>query len=523
MKLRTYVFIAALAAPVVNAVGAHAQSPASKPDALACDRGDIARGALELARCDALLDTPSGRRDPLAYLNRGIALSQLGYRDLALADYNVAIGMDPRIMEAFVDRAELYRTMGQNDLALEDYRALTRLQPRNAEEFLSRGRAFDQMGHLKAALDDYDQAIQRKPAITATRELVQRLRSDAALKLQKATTTAPDRTAGEPTSAVVGSVGLSIVFEGGLFRVNRVGLNSPVEKAGVLVNDLVTEIDGQSVLGLSAADVVGRLRGPTGTAATLTVRRGLGQVVKLAATRQPLSSVPLEIEMRGEFGILLVNRLIPYQDLQAIVTSLIKRHPEMKGMILDIRGCHGGDLSGVVDLADQFLDGGEALEIWNPNEKRLDRYNARPGDLLNGKPIVVLVDQDTRSGAESVAAALQDRKRAKLLGLPTFGIGEIRNGPKANDKVVAYVRRISNAPIQKAGVTPDFLVAQSVSDANQAMSPKGFPSEVDLKDASDDIEYFRERPTRVEAPPTDFAGDYQLARGIEVLKSMVGN
>jgi carboxyl-terminal processing protease len=200
----------------------------------------------------------------------------------------------------------------------------------------------------------------------------------------------------------------------------------------------------------------------------------------------------------------------------------------MKGLILDLRRNPGGLLDQAVGVSDLFLEGGEIVSQRGRDPRDVERYNARPGDITNGMPIVVLTDSGTASAAEIVAGALQDRKRAQIVGLTTFGKGSVqtviplRGGMDGALKLTtARYYTPSGRSIQKTGITPDLEVAETKDEA-QAIANRAFQfSEASFHNALN----AQEGKTRVaahtpaEAPPDNFDAkkDFQLARAEDVL------
>jgi carboxyl-terminal processing protease len=311
-------------------------------------------------------------------------------------------------------------------------------------------------------------------------------------------------------------------------RVEGVRPEGPARRAGLQPGDLLTELDGHGLVGVRTQEVMERLRGPVGQPIDLAVRRD-GASLHLKVDREHRTYPPLSTRVVDGVGVIRVTTIPEWQDMHRAVDEFMKANPDLKGMVLDLRGSPGGLLDGSIQLADELLDGGEVVEVRGRDPKKIERYNARPGEVLGGRPVVVLIDQNTASGAEIVAAALQDRHRARIVGLPSFGTGIIytivplhggRDGALRMLSGLPY--RLSGAPLQKVGVTPDVMVAQSQAEADKARSAAGFFSEAALHpDIDAPGARPRAKPGAVETPPAGFSGDYQEARALELVRSMI--
>ena len=324
----------------------------------------------------------------------------------------------------------------------------------------------------------------------------------------------------------VGSIGATLGVYDDYPRVESFDADGPARRAGVEPGDLLIEIDGQGLRGHSPDEATRRLQGPVGQPLTLTVRRG-GEEFRRQVVREHLVNTPLRTRVVDGVGVLRMGALPQPQYLHNALTAFFLANPGLKGAVLDLRGSPGGILDGVVLLADELLDGGEVVEVRQRAPRNTERYNARPGDLLQGRPLVVLIDQYTASGAEIVAAALQDRGRAKIMGLPSFGTGIIqtvvplRGGRDGALRLLTGLTyRPSGAPLQKLGVTPDLVVAQSQAEADRARSAEGFFSEAQRSpEVNAPGARPRPRPAVVEAPPPGFSGDYQLQRALDLVRT----
>lgn len=336
----------------------------------------------------------------------------------------------------------------------------------------------------------------------------------------------------DTTRGEYGGLGLEVTSEDGVVKVISPMDGTPASRAGVQAGDYITAVNGQSVLGLTVNEAVKQMRGPAGEAVTLTIAREKNDPFDVKLIREIIKPKAAIARMEGDYGYV---RLPGFNEkatdaLSSSITELKTKNPKMKGLILDLRNNPGGLLDQAVGVADIFLDGGEVVSQRGRDPRNIQRYNAKPGDLLNGLPVVVLINQGSASAAEIVAGALQDRHRAELVGLTSFGKGSVqtviplRGGADGALKLTtARYFTPSGRSIQKTGIAPDLEVAQT-RDQAQDIANRVWFSEASFKNALNGDE----GKTRVaphapaEAPPTGFddkKGDFQLERALAVLKA----
>ena len=336
-----------------------------------------------------------------------------------------------------------------------------------------------------------------------------------------------DQTRGE-----YGGLGLEVTTEDGVVKVISPMDNTPAARAGVKPGDFITAVNGESVLGMSVSDAVKQMRGKPGETVTLTIAREKTDPFDVKLTREIIKTKSATAKVEGDYGYLRISAFNEKttDETQAAFNELKAKNPKMKGLILDLRNNPGGLLDQAVGVSDLFLQGGEIVSQRGRDPRDIERYNARPGDITNGLPIVVLINSGTASAAEIVAGALQDRKRAELVGLTSFGKGSVqtviplRGGADGALKLTtARYFTPSGRSIQKTGIVPGLEVAESRDEA-QAIANRAFQfSEASFHNALN----AEEGKTRVgahepaEAPPADYntkTGDFQLTRAEDVLK-----
>ncbi|MFN3521094.1 MAG: S41 family peptidase [Phenylobacterium sp.] len=335
-----------------------------------------------------------------------------------------------------------------------------------------------------------------------------------------------DQTRGE-----YGGLGIEVTSEEGVVKVISPMDGTPAEQAGIKAGDYITAVNGESVLGMSVNDAVKQMRGKPGEAVTLTIAREKSDPFDVKIVREVIKPKSATARMEGDYGYLRISSFNERttEDAEAALADLRAKNPQMKGLILDLRNNPGGLLDQAVGVADMFLEGGEIVSQRGRDPRDVERYNARPGDAAAGLPMVVLINSGSASAAEIVAGALQDRKRAELVGLTSFGKGSVqtviplRGGMDGALKLTtARYYTPSGRSIQKTGIEPDLEVASTREEA-EAIANRAFQfSEASLRNAlnADEGKERRGAHQPAEAPPENFdpKKDFQLVRAEDVLK-----
>lgn len=277
------------------------------------------------------------------------------------------------------------------------------------------------------------------------------------------------------TSGEFGGLGIEVTMENELVKVISPIDNTPAAKAGVLAGDLIFKIDGENVRGLTLQQAVEKMRGPVNTPIELTIQReGADKPIEITIIRDVIrvESVSWRIE-RDTIGYIDINSFTEqtYTGLQKAVEGISEKvgDDKIKGYVIDLRLNPGGLLEQAVNVSDAFLDRGEIVSTRGREENDVSRYPARPGDLTNGKPVIVLINGGSASASEIVAGALQDHKRATILGSRSFGKGSVQTiielgGNGALRLTTALYYTPSNTSIQAKGITPDIVVNQPLPD-----------------------------------------------------------
>lgn len=335
----------------------------------------------------------------------------------------------------------------------------------------------------------------------------------------------------DTTRGEYGGLGMEVTSEDGAVRIQTAMDGTPAQRAGLQTGDLIVAINGQSLIGVTLTEAVRQLRGPVGTTITLTVGRQGREPFDVRLTREIINVRSAVTRMEGDVGVLRINQFNENTDVEAreALETLVRENPRMRGLILDMRNNPGGVLETSVNIADLFLDGGEVVSQRGRTANDIQRWNADAGDVLNGKPVVVLVNGGSASAAEIVAGALQDRGRGAVVGLTTFGKGSVqtvipmRNGLDGALKLTTgRYYTPSGRSIQARGIVPDLQVARTRAEAEAGTRTLFTYNEAHLRNALEQEGEPQRNALRVAMlPPESFnteSGDYQLQQALEVLR-----
>lgn len=272
------------------------------------------------------------------------------------------------------------------------------------------------------------------------------------------------------TKGEFGGLGIEVTMEDELVKVITPIDDTPAAKAGVLAGDYISEIDGQSVRGLKLEDAVEKMRGAVNTPIKLTlIRKGADKPIELTIVRDVVAVQAVKSRVEDDVGYLRVISFTEktYPDLEKAITKIKATIPadKLKGFVLDLRLNPGGLLDQAINVSDAFLQRGEVVSTRGRNPDETRRFNAGPGDLTDGKPLIVLINGGSASASEIVAGALQDLRRATVLGTRSFGKGSVQtiiplgeNGALRLTTALYYTP--SGRSIQGTGITPDIKVEE---------------------------------------------------------------
>jgi len=340
------------------------------------------------------------------------------------------------------------------------------------------------------------------------------------------------------TSGRFGGLGIEVQAFNGFVRVIAPIDDTPAARAGIQTGDLIVKIDETPVKGLTLTEAVKRMRGEPGTTIVLTVlREGAADPLTFEMKRDIISVSSVRSRML-EPGIAYL-RVTTFSSstgkgLADEFRKLREAAPDgkLKGMVLDLRNNPGGVLNAAVEVTDAFLDKGTIVSIKGRINDANREYNATPGDLLDGKPLVVLVNGGSASASEIVAGALQDHKRGLLVGAKTFGKGSVQTIlPLQNDSAIklttARYYTPSGRSIQAEGIGPDIAI-RPVKVSKADGTPADGISEADLGGRLDGVPRPDETPEQVEARKKESEAqqqlaetDYPLYEALNLLKGMI--
>jgi carboxyl-terminal processing protease len=227
-----------------------------------------------------------------------------------------------------------------------------------------------------------------------------------------------------------GGVGVEVKMESGVIKVVSAIEDTPAAKAGVQANDLLTHLDGTQILGLTLEQVIEKMRGPVGTPITLTIaRKNTSEPITMTIVREVIRVNAVKSRLEGEVIYVKISTFNEqtHANLVKQVDALKKQLGKApKGYVLDLRNNPGGLLDQAISVSDEFLDQGEIVLIKWRDLEHMQRTSARPGDITGGRKIVALINSGSVGAAEIVAGALQDHKRATVVGMRSFGMGSVQ-------------------------------------------------------------------------------------------------
>ena len=278
------------------------------------------------------------------------------------------------------------------------------------------------------------------------------------------------------TRGEFGGLGIEVTMEDGLVKVVAPIDDTPAAKAGVMANDIITQLDDEAVQGLTLNQAVDKMRGPVNTKIKLTImRKGADKPIDVTILRDVIRVKSVRSHPEGEdVGYIRITQFNEQttDGLKASIDDLNGKlgADKIKGYVIDLRNNPGGLLDQAISVSDTFLDKGEIVSTRGRNPEETQRFNARPGDMTKGKPLIVLINGGSASASEIVAGALQDHKRATLVGTRSFGKGSVQTiiplgtGNGALRLTTARYFTPSGRSIQAKGITPDIEVLQDVPD-----------------------------------------------------------
>jgi carboxyl-terminal processing protease len=332
------------------------------------------------------------------------------------------------------------------------------------------------------------------------------------------------------TRGEFGGLGIEVTMENGLVKVVSPMDGTPAHRAGVQPNDLITHLNGEPVKGLTLEQAVDRMRGPVNSSIKLKIdRKGMEAPVEVTIVREIISIRNVRARIEGEdIGYVRITSFQgerTLEQLRAGIADITKQIPadKLKGYVIDLRNNGGGLLDQAIAVTDSFLDRGEIVSTRGRNADDTQRHNARPGDLTNGKPLIVLVNGGSASASEIVAGALQDHKRATLLGSRSFGKGSVQTVIPISQfgalkLTTARYYTPAGRSIQAKGIAPDVELIQDLpDDLKGKVETRGESSLRGHLKAGDTEEEKGGSPAYV---PPDAKDDKQLHLALDLLRGV---
>ncbi|MDF1857198.1 S41 family peptidase [Pseudooceanicola sp.] len=346
------------------------------------------------------------------------------------------------------------------------------------------------------------------------------------------------------TRGEFGGLGIEVTQEEGFVKVVSPMDGTPADDAGVEAGDFITYVDGESLLGLTLDDAVELMRGPVGSEIIITVvREGVAEPFDISIIRDTIKLTAVRARTESKTIVLRVTTFNDqtYPNLQEGLAKEIEAAgglDNVTGVVLDLRNNPGGLLTQAIKVSDAFLEKGEIVSTRGRNPEDGERYNATPGDLIKGKPMVVLINGGSASASEIVAGALQDHRRSIVVGTKSFGKGSVQTvmplrGDGAMRLTTARYYTPSGRSIQSLGISPDIVVAQpprrpEAEEVEEPSAARRSRSEADLRGAlsndsltEDEIRQIEADRTKAEEAAKLRTEDYQLAYAIDILKGFM--
>lgn len=333
----------------------------------------------------------------------------------------------------------------------------------------------------------------------------------------------------EQTKGKFGGLGIQVTMENGVVKVISPIDDTPAYKAGIKAGDYITDIDGQTVIGMTLNEAVSKLRGKIGTKVTVTVRRVNEKPFTVTMKREEIKMDSVKSEIKNDdilyIRISSFNEDVDKDTEKAVKDAQKKLKNKLAGIVLDVRNNPGGLLEQAIGVSDLFLDHGEIVSTRSRNEEDTIKYSATAGDVAQGLPMVVMINEGSASASEIVAGALQDHHRAVILGEKSFGKGsvqtvlQLRNNAAMRITTARYYTP-SGRSIQAKGIEPDVAVKQAKIEEIKSYGLN--LSEADLKGALKNEQEAEksDKKGKTDDGENDEKNDYQLIRALDLVKAL---
>ena len=342
------------------------------------------------------------------------------------------------------------------------------------------------------------------------------------------------------TRGEFGGLGIEVTQENGFIKVVSPIDDTPAANAGIEAGDFITKVDGESTLGKTLDEAVDKMRGPVGSEIIITVvREGVEEPFDVSIIRDTIEIKAVKARSEGKTVVLRVSSFTSktYPNLKESLEKEINAAGGLEyinGVVVDLRNNPGGLLTQAIRVSDAFLESGEIVSTRGRGARDAERYNATPGDLTNGKPIVVLINGGSASASEIVAGALQDHHRAIIVGTKSFGKGSVQTIiPLSSDGAAMRLTTAryytpSGRSIQSLGVSPDILVEQRIrsdEDPDEARNFQRFEADLENSLSNDSLtdderKFLEDERKKQEETAKMRNDDYQLSYALDVLKGL---
>jgi len=325
------------------------------------------------------------------------------------------------------------------------------------------------------------------------------------------------------TKGAFGGLGIEVTMENGFVKVISPIDDTPAYKAGIKAGDYITHLDGKSVIGLNLNEAVDKMRGPVGTKLKVTIGRSNQEAFDVTIKRDIIKISSVKSKLEEDVGYI---RITTFSEQTSKSTKdaikKLKKEKNLRGYVLDLRNNPGGLLDQAVSVSDLFLEKGEIVSTRGKNSKNPEMYKAKSGDIIDGKPLVVIINGGSASASEIVAGALQDHKRAILLGTRSFGKGSVQTiipvkPYGALRMTTAKYFTPSGRSIQKTGIEPDIVVEER--ELKKADNKK-ISREEDLKGALKNPSNKDKKEEKENKEKSDEIEDFQLSRALDLVRGI---
>ena len=323
------------------------------------------------------------------------------------------------------------------------------------------------------------------------------------------------------TKGVFGGLGIEVTMENGFVKVISPIDDTPAYKAGIKAGDYITHLNKKSVIGLTLDEAVGKMRGPVGSKLKVTIGRANVEPFDITIKRDVIKITSVRSRIEKDVGYVRITTFSEQTNKSTKeAIKKLKKNKNLKGFVLDLRNNPGGLLEQAVYVSDLFLEKGEIVSTRGRDSENPETYKAKPGDVINGLPLVVLINGGSASASEIVAGALQDHKRAIILGTQSFGKGSVQtiipvNPYGALRMTTARYFTPSGRSIQKKGISPDIVVNEAKLEK---VKKRNGNRESDLRGALDNPN--QEMENKDTKNEEESINDFQLSRALDLVRGI---